>query len=262
MAATLPNGIKELFRQDKIALGMLVRLARSGEIAALAKATGHDFVLIDGQHALYNVETIGAIAMAANGMGVTPLARVSSCDDPSVQVLLDNGVMGIVYPDINTADEARRAVARAKFPPVGRRSVGGGYSALHYRSLPVPEAVAALQDNTLVVCMIETPEGLANVDTIAAVEGVDVVHIGLNDLLTSMGQPGAFGSPAQADAVEKVLAACKKHGKTPGVGGDRNLARQVDLIRRGMRFVSTNSDIAFVLAEGSRVAGELRGALK
>ena len=262
MAITLPNGIKALFKQDKIALGMNVRLARSGEIAALAKATGHDFVFIDGQHALYNVETIGAIAMAANGIGVTPLARVSSCDDPSVQVLLDNGVMGIVYPDINTADEARRAVARAKFPPVGRRSAAGGYSALHYRPLPVPEAVAALQDNTLVVCMIETPEGLANVDAIAALEGVDVVHIGLNDLLVAMGKPGAFGSAEQADAVEKVIAACKKHGKTPGVGGDRNLLRQVELIRKGMRFITTNSDIAFVLAEGSRVTGELRTALR
>ena len=138
----------------------------------------------------------------------------------------------------------------------------GGYSALHYRPLPVPEAVAALQENTLVVCMIETPEGLANVDAIAALEGVDVVHIGLNDLLVAMGKPGAFGSAEQADAVEKVIAACKKHGKTPGVGGDRNLVRQVELIRKGMRFITTNSDIAFVLAEGSRVTGELRTALR
>jgi hypothetical protein len=78
MAVTLPNGIKELFKQDKVALGMNVRLARSGEIAGIAKTTGHDFIFIDGQHALYNVETMGAIAMAANGIGITPIARVSS----------------------------------------------------------------------------------------------------------------------------------------------------------------------------------------
>jgi 2-keto-3-deoxy-L-rhamnonate aldolase RhmA len=258
---SIPNPVKELFRQDKIALGMNVRLARSGDIAGIAKSSGHDFLFVDCQHSLYNVETIGHIALAAIGVGIAPLARVSSCDDPQTQVLLDNGVMGIVFPDINTAEQARRAVARAKYPPVGTRSVGGGYPIFHYRPTPVPDAVAALQDNTLVACMIETPEGLANVEAIAAVEGVDVVHVGSNDLLTAMGHPGSFGSAAHIAALEKVIAACKKHGKVPGVGGDRNLARQVEFIRKGMRFITTNSEIAFILAEGSRVTGELRGAL-
>jgi hypothetical protein len=74
----MPNPIKALFKQDKIALGMNVRLARSGDIAAIAKTTGHDFIFIDGQHSLYNVETIGHIALAAIGVGIAPLARVSS----------------------------------------------------------------------------------------------------------------------------------------------------------------------------------------
>ena len=258
---SIPNPVKELFKQDKVALGMNVRLARSGDIAGIAKSTGHDFIFIDMQHSLYNVETVGHIALAAIGVGVAPLARVSGYDDPQTQVLLDNGVMGIVFPDINNAAQARRAVARAKYPPLGTRSVGGGYPILNYRPTPVPDAVAALQDNTLVVCMIETQEGLDNVDAICAVEGVDVIHVGSNDLLTAMGKPGAFGSAGHVAALDKVIAACKKHGKIPGVGGDRNLARQVEFIRKGMRFITTNSDIAFILAEGSRVTGELRTAL-
>ncbi len=261
MDVWLPNPIKELFRQDKIALGMNVRLARSGDIAGIAKSTGHDFIFIDCQHSLYNVETVGHIAMAANGCGIAPLARVSGCDDPQTQVLLDNGVMGIVFPDVNTAEQARRAVNRCKYPPIGTRSVGGGYPILNYRPTPVPDAVAALQDNTLVVCMIETQEGLDNVEAICAVEGVDVIHVGSNDLLTAMGKPGSFGSAQHIAALEKVIAACKKYGKAPGVGGDRNLARQVEFIRKGMRFITTNSEIAFILAEGSRVTGELRTAL-
>ena len=262
MAVSLPNPIKELFKQDKIALGMNVRLARSGDIAGIAKSTGHDFIFIDAQHSLYNVETIGHIALAAIGVGIAPLVRVRSYNDPQTQVLLDNGVMGIVFPDVNTADQVREAVRRSKYPPIGTRSVGGGYPILNYKPTPVPDAVAALQDNTLVVCMIETQEGLDNVEAIAAVEGVDVVHVGSNDLLTAMGMPGAFGCPQHIAALEKVIAACKKHGKIPGVGGDRNLARQVAFIRKGMRFITTNSEIAFILAEGSRVTGELRTALK
>ena len=258
---TLPNPIKELFKQDKVALGMNVRLARSGDIAGIAKSTGHDFIFVDAQHSLYNVETIGHIALAALGVGVAPLVRVRSFDDPQTQVLLDNGVVGIVFPDVNNADQAREAVRRAKYPPIGTRSVGGGYPILNYRPTPVPDAVAALQDNTLVVCMIETQEGLDNIDAICAVEGVDVIHVGSNDLLTAMGKPGSFGSAEHIAALEKVIAACKKHGKVPGVGGDRNLARQVEFIRKGMRFITTNSEIAFILAEGSRVTGELRKAI-
>jgi 2-keto-3-deoxy-L-rhamnonate aldolase RhmA len=109
--------------------------------------------------------------------------------------------------------------------------------------------------------MIETEEGLENIDAICAVDGVDVIHVGSNDLLTAMGKPGTFGSAEHIAALDRVIAAAKKHGKIPGVGGDRNIPRQVDFIRKGVRFLTTNSEIAFILAEGSRVTGELRKAL-
>ena len=78
--------------------------------------------------------------------------------------------------------------------------------------------------------MIETPEGLENVDAIAAVDGVDVIHVGSNDLLTAMGKPGTYGSPEHLAALDRVFAAPKKHGKVAGVGGDRNVQRQMDSI--------------------------------
>ena len=261
MAEPFKNAVKELFKADKVALGMIARLGRSGDIARIAKTTGHDFIFVDGQHALYSVETTGHIAQAALGCGVVPMARVRSCDDPDTQVILDNGIMGIVFPDINTADEARRAVNRAKFPPIGRRSVSGSYTMFDFRAVSTGDAVAMLNEATLVVCMIETQEGLDNVDAIAAVQGVDVIHVGSNDLMTSLGMPGAYGTPTHIAALDKVFAAAKKHGKVAGIGGDRNLPRQMEFIRKGARFLTTNSDIAFMMAEASRVVGELRKAL-
>jgi len=258
---SLPNPVKELLRAGKVALGMNVRLARSGDIARIAKTCGHDFIFIDAQHSLYGVETIGHIAQAALGCGISPLVRVRSVDDPDTQVLLDNGVTGIVFPDVSTAAEARRAVSRARFPPVGKRSAAGAYTILDYRAVPMGQLVPALDDNALVVCMIETREGLENVDEIAAVDGIDVIHVGSNDLLTGLGMPGAFGSPEHIAALDRVIAAAKAHGKIPGVGGDRNVARQAEFIRKGARFITTNSEIAFILAEGARVTGELRRAL-
>jgi staphyloferrin B biosynthesis citrate synthase len=93
------------------------------------------------------------------------------------------------------------------------------------------------------------------------VDGIDVIHIGSNDLLAALGAPGTFGSPLHLEAVDRIFAAAKKHGRIPGIGGDRNLARQAEFIRKGARFITTNSEIAFILAEGSRVTGELRKAL-
>jgi 2-keto-3-deoxy-L-rhamnonate aldolase RhmA len=260
-AVSIPNPVKERLARGEVALGMIVRLARSGDIARIAKTTGHDFLFMDMQHSLFSVESVGDIAQVAIAIGVAPLVRVRSCDDPNTQVLLDNGVTGIVFPDVNNADEARRAVNRAKFPPIGRRSVGGGYPIFDFRSMNTADVVPALNDNTLVVCMIETREGLDNVEEIAAVDGVDVLHVGSNDLLTALGRPGTFGSVEHIAAVDRVIAAARAHGKASGFGGDRNLARQMDFIRKGAQFLTTNSEVAFMLAEGGRVTGELRKAL-
>ena len=258
---SVPNTVKELLKADKVALGMNVRLGRSGDIARIAKSSGHDFIFIDIQHSLFNIETIGHIAQAALDCGISPLVRVRSCDDPDTSVLLDNGVTGIVFPDIGTAAEAKRAVNRAKFPPVGTRSVSGSYPIFDYRPVSTADAVPALNENTLVVCMIETVEGLENIEEIAAVDGIDVIHVGSNDLLTAMGKPGTFGSAEHVAALDRIFAATRAHGKIPGVGGDRNVERQAAFIRKGARFITTNSDIAFIIAEASRVTGALRQAL-
>src|SRR5437899_1247360 len=130
MPADLPdiiNPVKARMAAGDVALGMIVRLARSGDIARIAKTTGHDFIFIDRQHALFSLETVGHIAQAALGCGVAPLVRVRSCDDPDTSLLLDNGATGIVFPDVNSAADARRAVAACKFPPIGKRSVAGAY---------------------------------------------------------------------------------------------------------------------------------------
>jgi staphyloferrin B biosynthesis citrate synthase len=262
MAATPEiHPLKALFNAKKVALGMLVRLARSGDIARIAKTTGHDFVMVDAQHAAYNLETVAHIAQVALAIGIAPLVRVRSCDDPNTQVMLDCGVTGIVFPDVNNAAEAKRAVDRARFPPRGRRSVAGAYPMYDFRPMAMTDTVASIEANTLVACMIETQEGLDNIEEIAAVEGIDVIHVGSNDLLTGMGKPGTFGSKEHMAALDLVLAAAKKHGKVAGVGGDRNLQRQCELIAKGAQFLTTNSDIAFLSAEATRVAGELRKAI-
>lgn len=257
----LPNPALSRMRGGDVALGMVVRLGRSGDIARIAKATGHDFIFLDLQHALYDKETLGHVAQAAFGAGVTCLARVQSPSDPIMPLLLDNGFTGIVVPDVNTADDAKRAVEACKFKPVGRRSVSGAYPMFDFRSQPLGETLRVLNDNTLLVCMIETVEGVNNMEAIAAVEGVDVVHLGCNDLLVDMGNPGAFGSPEVVEVIEREIALCKKHGKFAGLGGDRDPQRQARFIREGIRFVTTHTDIAFLMQAAGHRTKELRAVL-
>lgn len=256
--AEIRNPAKQRLEAGELALGLIVRLSRSGDVARLAKSSGLDFLFIDVQHAIYSLETISHIAQAALGCGITAMVRMRGCRDPNTSVLLDGGVTGIAFPDVNTAEDARAGVAACKYAPVGRRSATSGYALFDFRAVPQAEAIAIMNRNTLVVCMIETLEGLANVDEIAAVEGVDVLLIGLTDLLTSMGKPGALGDPEAMDAVARVAAACRKHGKFFGVGGDTSLERQKIYIEQGSQFIPTQSDGAFLMAAASQAAGNLR----
>ena len=258
----LVNPVKERMRAGGVALGMPIRLGRSGDIARIAKATGHDFIFIDGQHSLFNLETIGNIASTALACGIAPLVRVRGIDDPDVSLLLDNGLMGIVYPDVNNAAQARKAVEICKFSPIGKRSVSGGYPHFDYKSVPLTASVPQLNDICLLGCMIETVEGLENVEAIAAVDGVDVIHLGSNDLLANMGKPGKFDDPALVEAQDRLIAAARKHGKFAGCGGNRDVARQIEIIRKGCQFITTQSDIGFLFAAASRWTSGIRDGLR
>jgi len=258
-AETVRNAALARMRADEAALGMIVRLARSGEIAMIAGSTGHDFIFIDGQHAIFDKETIAHMAIAALGAGVAPVVRVKGADDPEIPQLLDAGVLGIVVPDVNTAEQAARAVAAAKFPPVGRRSVQSSYPNFAFRPVPIGEATAALNAETMLVCMIESREALENLEAIAAVPGVDVLHVGCNDLLVDLGMPGAFGCPEIMAVIERLIAVSRANGKFAGLGGDKDVGRQRDFIERGVRFVTTQADSAFLMAEAARRTAALRG---
>src|ERR1700680_3018807 len=100
---------------------MIVRLARSGDVVRIAKSSGHDFIFIDAQHSLFSPETIGAMAQGGLVCGTAVLVRARSCDDPDISLLLDNGVSGIIFPDVETAAQAKRAVDACRFAPVGER---------------------------------------------------------------------------------------------------------------------------------------------
>lgn len=244
----LTNPVLETMRAGRAAFGLSVRIVRGVEIARIARASGHQFLFIDGQHGVFNAETIANTANAALALGVAPMARVKSLADPETPVLLDNGVSGIIFPDINTPEEARRAVDICRYPPIGRRSVGANFPQYDGRAVPASVAVPAINASTVVCVMVETARGLANLEAIAAVPGIDVVHIGTNDLMADLGKPGQLDDPAVSDALDRAIAACRAAGNFAGCGGIRDTAKQAHWIKRGIRFLTTQTDIALLHA--------------
>lgn len=254
----IENTPLERMRSGEITLGLVVRLARSGEIAAIAKASGHDFLFIDTQHALYSLETIGHIIQAAIGCGIATIVRVPRYDDPDIAKLLDAGASGIIVADIANAEQARKVVESCRFPPLGKRSVQSTYPVTRYRPYPIAALLAELERKTLVGCMIETAEGMRNLDDIASMEGVDLVHLGCTDLLADLGRPGAFDDPELIAAVHRIIEVCAANGKFAGLGGDRDIGRLKGYFKRGLRFHTTQTDITYLIEAASQRAKALR----
>ena len=252
----LRNHVKEKLARGEVVASMTVRLVRGIEIARIAKTAGFDSLYVDMEHSSFSLETMSQICIAALEVGITPFVRVPGLAD--VQRILDGGALGIIAPHVQTAAEARDYVKTAKYPPLGERSNAGNLPHLHYRAFPAAEAYAAVDAATMVIVQFESAQAVENADAIVAVEGVDMVLIGTNDLLADCGLPGQYDHPKVHEAYSKALAACKKHGKHLAVGG---FASRADLaakyVRMGARYVSTGTDLGFLLAACTAKAKEV-----
>jgi 4-hydroxy-2-oxoheptanedioate aldolase len=253
------NNVREKLARGEVVASMTVRLTRSIEIARIAKTAGFDSIYVDVEHSSLSFETAGQICIAALEIGIAPFVRVPSIRPEHVSRALDGGALGVIAPHIRSAAEAREVVVSAKYPPLGERSAGGPLPHLRYRSFPAAEANAAMNEATMVVVQFETADAIERADEIAAVEGVDLVLIGTNDLLADMGIPGQYEHPRVRDAYERTLAACRKRGKHVGVGGLATRPQlAAEFVKMGARYVSTGTDLAFLLAEAAARARQVR----
>jgi 2-keto-3-deoxy-L-rhamnonate aldolase RhmA len=260
MMQSFENPAKKKLAAGELVLCMGLRQARTVDIAMIAASCGFDSVYVDLEHSPTSLETTSTICAAAIGAGITPLVRVPNHEPHYASRVLDGGALGVIVPHVNTSAEAQALVQGCRFPPTGHRSVMGTGPALGYRALPLGEINHRLNEQTLLIVMLETPEGIANADAIAAVPGVDMLLIGSNDLCTELGIPGQLRHPKLREAYEKAAAACKAHHKVLGVGGIRgDLELQTDLVKMGARFIIAGSDVTYLMAAAKKDADTLRG---
>jgi 2-keto-3-deoxy-L-rhamnonate aldolase RhmA len=254
-----PNHTKRRLAEGRIAIGLGLHQSRLVDIGAIGKACGFDWLFIDMEHSGLDIGTASQIASAALPLAITPIVRVPGKEHHHASRLLDCGAQGIVVPHVDTLDEARNAVSFCRYAPLGDRSLYGQQPQFRYANVPIVEAMRLANEETLVVIMLETAAAVAQADAMAAVPGVDVVMIGTNDLCADLGIPGLYGDPKIVAAYEAVIGACRRHGKTPGMGGivDHGLLERY--IGKGMRFVLAGNDTGFLMAGARERANFLNG---
>ncbi len=248
------NKIKTLLSQGEIALGVAMPDA-SEILAKLSVDTGVDFLWVDLEHRPYGINEVKNLPLIARRKGCMPMIRVPGLDQIHFKKALDIGANTIMVPQINNAEEARLAVQYAKYPPEGTRGVSPDWTL--FMDLTFDDYLPYANQETAIVAQIESPEGIENIEEIAAVEGIDVLFAGPMDLSASLGIIGQINHPKLldllADFPKRVATANKPAGIT---FGDLDRCRRA--IDEGYRFVNIGS-IASLGANGIKsVLPELR----
>ena len=258
----MKNIAKEKILNHELCLGVGLRQSRTVDIGKIMATSGYDWLFIDMEHNSMDIDIASQISVAAQDAGITPIVRVPDFAHHHATRVLDCGAMGVVFPHVENADIAKKLVSYCLYPPKGHRSMTGVLPQLDFKQQPIADVASTINKNMLIVIMLESPEAIDNVDSIAAVDGVDVILIGTNDLCMEMGIPGDYSNPKVKDSYIKVIEACKKYGKTPGMGGVYNEELMSDYIKMGMRFILSGSDLSFMMQSASQRSNKLRSFLK
>jgi len=228
------GGLLDRLRASELILMLGIRGSRTSEVVGIAQSTGHQCILVDLQHSTMSTDCAAALCTAAGNLGMTALVRIPEQEYGLIGSVLDGGALGIIAPRIETAEDAQRVARACRFPPRGQRSQTAQVPQLGMRPTPAAELNPALDNQVVVVMLLETPKGIATVDAIAAVEGVDMLAIGANDFLTELGVPGRFDDPRLAQAVATAARACQRHGKLLMVAGIRDESVYQSLVPLGV----------------------------
>jgi len=243
------TNLKELCRTKDLKVGHLILEFVTPGIGHICRNAGCDFVFLDMEHSAFGFDAVKSALRYFEAAGVPTIVRAPSKEPHHIARTLDVGAEGIILPMVNDAEEARRLIDCMKYAPAGNRGVALGIAHDNYRApTDVMGALAAANERTTFIPLIETAAGVENVEEIAALDEVDSVWIGHFDLSCSLGIPGEFDHPTFVDAVEAVRAAGQKTGKSLGRAVPTP-EQGVALYQDGFDFICYSGDV-WVLGAG------------
>jgi len=246
------NYVRAKLKRGEPSVGTWLTLPDPVAAHLMARA-GFDWLTVELEHTPVTFETAANSFAIIAAAGRVPLARVPWNTGENIKRVLDTGAWGIVVPMVNSRAEAEAAVAAARYAPQGARSIGGQLHAANFDTDPATYYTRA-NEEILVVLMAEHVRGIAAMDEILSVPGIDVVFIGPNDLHNSMGKPPSFESNDKefVDAVNHVFEMARKHGVAPGIHVvDAEAARR--RIAQGFQFIAVGSEAGLMLSKAQEV---------
>lgn len=251
-----PNRLRQLWAEEKPVLNGWLSLG-SAQVAEAFAGAGWDAVTIDGQHGLIGYSELLGMLQAIAASDVTPLVRVSWNAPGEIMKALDGGAYGVICPMINSRAECEAFVQACRYPPGGYRSFGPTRAAMVAGADYASEANGEI----LTFAMIETADGLANVDEITSTPGLDGIYVGPSDLSLALGGKPDQDSqdPMRLEAFDRILASCKRAGIRAGVH-TTSVAYSRQMIQRGFDLVTVGADLRYLMAGARRDVREMREA--
>lgn len=251
------QGLKAMAETKKAKLGHFVVEFATPGIGHILKSAGCDFVLFDLEHSGFGFETVKSAIRYFEAARLPAIVRVPSKEYHHIARAMDMGAEGLMLPMVGNVEEARHIVNSMKYHPAGKRGVALQVAHDNYRAGAVTDKFTAANARTTLFCQIETAEGVENADALAAIDGVDCLWVGHFDLSVSLGIPGEFDHPIFKDAIERTIAATRKHNKALGRLVP-TVETGIDIYAQGFDFVCYSGDVWVLHNALAEAIGKLR----
>jgi 2-keto-3-deoxy-L-rhamnonate aldolase RhmA len=250
------NHFKRAIATGKTQIGAWLMSAAPSTAEALG-SVGFDFLVVDMEHTPIDTPQMIGILQAIAGTPSQAVVRPPWNDAVMVKRAMDAGAQTLLFPFVQNADEAKRAVASTRYPPGGIRGVAGTHRGSRYGT--IPNYLQRANEEVCVIVQIETLPSFAQLEAIAAVPGVDSIFIGPGDLSASMGYIGDIGNAAVQDKLKEGAQACKRLGKPSGIIG-MNPDMAGKFIDYGFSWVAVGSDMGYMVSRGQEYLAKMRGS--
>lgn len=250
------NPLKQKLAEHGSVIGTFLEVPSPAVVEMMGLA-GFDFVVVDGEHGPFDARTIEEFIRAGLSTEVSVIIRVAECRPAVMAQPLDWGAAGIHLPQVTSAEMARCAVHATKFHPLGERGLQPYVRAASYRAYPTADYLATANDETLLVAQVEGVEGIAHLESILGVKGVDVAFVGPYDLSQSLGIPGQVKHARVKEAVAGAVRLAATTGNAIGTYCD-DAESALEYKELGVSYLTVSNDAAIFLSGARSLVAKLR----